>query len=54
MVQKRYGGEEGVLMLAVRTGFMSAKGELVKSILYPSPSRFRFQQETQILLLTFF
>ena len=40
-------------MLAVRTGFMSAKGELVKSILYPSPSRFRFQQETQILLLSF-
>jgi cation-transporting ATPase 13A2 len=54
VVQNRYGGEDGVLGIAVKTGFMSAKGELVKSILYPSPSRFKFKQEMYQLLLGFF
>jgi cation-transporting P-type ATPase 13A2 len=38
------------IALAVRTGFASAKGELIKSILYPTPDRFKFNQEIRFFL----
>jgi len=35
----------------IRTGFASAKGELIKSILYPTPDRFKFNQEIKLFLV---
>ncbi|XP_070560588.1 polyamine-transporting ATPase 13A3-like isoform X2 [Ptychodera flava] len=42
VIQTRYYGSERVKAVVVRTGFMTAKGELVRSILYPKPMGFRF------------
>lgn len=39
------------LAMAVRTGFLSAKGELIRSILYPTPNRFKFDHEIRIILI---
>jgi cation-transporting ATPase 13A3/4/5 len=44
------GEEEGdtkfVVCLAVRTAFSTAKGQLVRSILYPRPTRFKFYEDS--------
>ena len=34
----------------MKTGFLSAKGELIRSILYPTPNRFKFEQEIRYFL----
>jgi magnesium-transporting ATPase (P-type) len=51
-VQNR--NDEGELntALVVRTGFMCEKGEMIKSILYPTPERFNFQWESLCYLLS--
>ena len=41
-------------MLAVGTGFTSMQGELIKSISYSPPVRFRLQQEIQIVFIILF
>ncbi|XP_074655919.1 polyamine-transporting ATPase 13A3-like [Tubulanus polymorphus] len=46
VIQTRYYGSEKVKAVVLRTGFMTAKGELVRSILYPKPCDFRFNQDT--------
>ncbi|KAK5649470.1 hypothetical protein RI129_000499 [Pyrocoelia pectoralis] len=35
-----------VLAVVIRTGFLTSKGELVRSILYPIPSDFKFDQDS--------
>ncbi|CAH2008119.1 unnamed protein product [Acanthoscelides obtectus] len=46
VIQTRYFGDEKVLAVVVRTGFSTAKGSLVRSILYPPPVDFRFEKDS--------
>ncbi|CAH1164827.1 unnamed protein product [Phaedon cochleariae] len=46
VIQTRYFGNEKVLAVIVRTGFSTAKGSLVRSILYPPPVDFRFEKDS--------
>jgi magnesium-transporting ATPase (P-type) len=34
------------ICIAIRTGFSTAKGELVRSILYPRPTKFKFYEDS--------
>ncbi|KAF5303296.1 hypothetical protein FQA39_LY10035 [Lamprigera yunnana] len=46
VIQTRYFGGEKVLAVVIRTGFCTAKGGLVRSILYPPPVDFRFENDS--------
>ncbi|CAG0885909.1 unnamed protein product [Cyprideis torosa] len=46
VIQTRFYGDSHVLGVVVRTGFSTAKGELVRSILYPKPIGFKFYQDS--------
>lgn len=46
VIQTRYYGTAQVLAVVVRTGFSTAKGELVRSILYPRPLDFKFYKDS--------
>ncbi|CAH8615506.1 unnamed protein product [Dicrocoelium dendriticum] len=45
VIQTRNYADERVLAMVARTGFRTAKGELVLSILYPKPMKFKFTQD---------
>jgi cation-transporting P-type ATPase 13A2 len=45
VIQTRYYGGEMVLAVVTNTSFMTAKGELVRSILYPPPVDFKFDSD---------
>ncbi|KAF8560477.1 hypothetical protein P879_07776 [Paragonimus westermani] len=45
VIQTRNYANERVMAVVVRTGFRTAKGELVRSILYPKPMKFKFAQD---------
>ncbi|XP_067658890.1 polyamine-transporting ATPase 13A3-like isoform X3 [Haliotis asinina] len=51
VVQTRYYGQAKVLAVVVRTGFNTAKGELVRAILYPKPLGFKFYQDAMRFIL---
>lgn len=46
VIQTRYYGNEKVYAVVIRTGFSTAKGSLVRSILYPIPVDFKFEQDS--------
>ncbi|KAK7085699.1 hypothetical protein SK128_009333, partial [Halocaridina rubra] len=46
VIQTRFYGGERVLAVVVRTGFLTNKGSLVRSIMYPPPVDFKFQQDS--------
>ncbi|KAJ9592422.1 hypothetical protein L9F63_015838, partial [Diploptera punctata] len=46
VIQTRYYGAEHVKAVVLRTGFLTAKGSLVRSILYPPPADFRFDRDS--------
>ncbi|XP_048250053.1 polyamine-transporting ATPase 13A3-like isoform X2 [Haliotis rufescens] len=46
VIQTRFYGNQKVKAVVVRTGFMTAKGELVRAILYPKPVDFKFNRDT--------
>ncbi|XP_075212316.1 polyamine-transporting ATPase anne boleyn isoform X2 [Lycorma delicatula] len=46
VIQTRYYGNENVYAVVVRTGFYTTKGSLVRSILYPPPVDFKFEQDS--------
>ena len=46
VLQTRYYGQDKVLAVVIRTGFTTAKGELVRSILYPKPIGFKFYMDS--------
>ena len=46
VIQTRYYGDAKVKAVVVRTGFTTAKGELVRSILFPKPMDFKFYQDS--------
>ncbi len=54
VVQTRSSGESKVVALAVRTGFATAKGALVRSILYPKPSKFSFYSDSYKFIAVMF
>lgn len=43
-----------VLAVVVRTGFSTAKGELVRSILYPRPLDFKFYKDAMKFIIFLF
>ncbi|KAG0418795.1 hypothetical protein HPB47_004586 [Ixodes persulcatus] len=51
IIQTRYYGTESVEALVVRTGFLTAKGELVRSIMFPKPVDFKFNRHIKNFLL---
>nr|CAD7201549.1 unnamed protein product [Timema douglasi] len=46
VIQTRYFGNELVLAIVIRTGFSTAKGSLVRSIMYPPPVDFKFEHDS--------
>ncbi|CAF2725542.1 unnamed protein product [Rotaria sp. Silwood2] len=46
VIQTRYYGAGDVRAIVLRTAFSTAKGELVRSILYPKPVDFKFNTDT--------
>lgn len=46
VIQTRYYGQSHVLAVVVRTGFATAKGGLIRSILYPKPIGFKFYRDS--------
>ncbi|CAL8095259.1 unnamed protein product [Calicophoron daubneyi] len=46
VIQTRNYADEPVLAIVARTGFRTAKGELVRSILFPKPTKFKFTQDS--------
>ncbi|CAB3400144.1 unnamed protein product [Caenorhabditis bovis] len=54
LLQTRYYGGKPVLALAIRTGFSTLKGQLVRSIMYPKPMDSQYMKDLFkfILLLT--
>lgn len=46
IIQTRYYGSEKVLAVVIRTSFNTSKGGLVRSIMYPPPVDFKFEQDS--------
>ncbi|KAJ8954194.1 hypothetical protein NQ318_005789 [Aromia moschata] len=46
VIQTRVKGDEQVLAVVIRTGYLTTKGELVRSILYPPPADFKFESDS--------
>ena len=51
VIQTRFYGNEKVTAVVIRTGFMTSKGSLVRSIMYPPPVDFKFQQDAYKFIL---
>ncbi|XP_064459602.1 polyamine-transporting ATPase 13A3-like isoform X2 [Ornithodoros turicata] len=51
VIQTRFYGNENVEAVVVRTGFLTAKGELVRSIMFPKPVDFKFNRHIRHFLL---
>ncbi|XP_071454633.1 polyamine-transporting ATPase 13A3-like isoform X2 [Hetaerina americana] len=54
VIQTRYYGSDKVLAVVTRTGFATAKGELVKSILFPQPLAFKMYEDSIKFILVLF
>lgn len=44
--QNEHSGDAAALALVVRTGFSTTKGSLVRSMLFPKPSGFKFYRDS--------
>ncbi|XP_053650214.1 polyamine-transporting ATPase 13A3 isoform X7 [Cherax quadricarinatus] len=54
VIQTRYYGSAQVRAVVVQTGFSTAKGELVRSILYPRPLDFKFYKDAMKFIIFLF
>ncbi|XP_052821050.1 polyamine-transporting ATPase 13A3-like isoform X2 [Mya arenaria] len=54
VIQTRYYGNQKVRAVILRTGFLTSKGELVRSILYPKPVDFKFNKDTYLFVAVLF
>ena len=54
VIQTRYYGESHVLAIVASTGFDTAKGSLVRSILYPKPIGFKFDKHSKWFIMVLF
>ncbi|XP_056003243.1 polyamine-transporting ATPase 13A3-like isoform X2 [Ostrea edulis] len=50
ILQTRFYGSQHVKAVVLRTGFSTAKGELVRSIMFPKPVDFKFNRDTYIFV----
>mmetsp|Transcript_25673 Transcript_25673/g.4312 ORF Transcript_25673/g.4312 Transcript_25673/m.4312 type:complete len:85 (+) Transcript_25673:680-934(+) len=46
VIQTRSYGSSGVVGMVVRTNFLTMKGKLVRSILFPKPAHFKFYSDS--------
>ncbi|GLV38282.1 anne boleyn [Carabus blaptoides fortunei] len=46
IIQTRFYGSENVRAVVIRTGYLTTKGQLVRSILYPPPADFKFDRDS--------
>ncbi|KAM9786025.1 polyamine-transporting ATPase 13A2 [Neosynchiropus ocellatus] len=51
VIQAKGGNPGGAVAIVTRTSFLTAKGNLISSILYPQPSNFRFYRDSMKFLL---
>jgi len=54
VIQTRYYGTSKVMAVVVSTGFNTAKGDLIRSILYPKPMGFKFYRDSIRFILVLF
>ena len=54
VIQTRYYGQSHVLAVVARTGFETAKGALIRSILYPKPMGFKFYRDSIRYVIKYF
>lgn len=50
VIQTRSVGESPVIALVTRTGFVTTKGSLVRDILFPKPTKFKFYEDSLIFV----
>jgi cation-transporting ATPase 13A2 len=51
VIQSRYYGDKKVVALVIRTSFVTTKGGLIRSILYPKATKFRFYTDSLKFIL---
>lgn len=54
VIQTKNYSNTGVFALVTKTGFLTTKGGLVRSILFPKESKFKFHQDSNRFLLVLF
>ena len=54
VIQTRFYGDAKVLAVVVRTGFDTARGDLIRSILFPKPMDFKFYRDSISFILLLF
>ena len=54
MIQTRFYGNAKVLAVVVRTGFETARGDLIRSILFPKPMDFKFYRDSMRFIMLLF
>ena len=50
VIQTRSIGDQKILGLVIRTGFLTTKGALVRDILYPKESKFKFYRDSLVFV----
>ena len=54
VIQTRFYGNSKVLAVVVRTGFETARGDLIRSILFPKPMDFKFYRDSMRFIFLLF